>query len=502
MAKFQNWQIGRKLQSLTPNRNQLLRYASILVAFLLSGFLISKSISVNFEQYQQYRNGIVDLQEVDFTFNQEILKSRYELFASYDKLVGSLAEQKYVLQQLQNIPDFVGFQERQEIESILKEIRALIKKRETISERFKSRNALLKNSLRYLPLLTSQLDQKFDAQEKAKKWKNNQITSLRNTLNALIRNLLIYNVAVDKKLILNIENLRDKISQLAIQYELTEDEFPSQLVKSHADIILTTKPQVEELTVQLLQPLDQETVLLYKTIETSYKQAARIVNQYRCLTCIWFVILLILGNYLFLKNWNQINPVFSRYKKQVDKITKMLAQIWEIKKDSSASKDLSELIYLAAREDELGQLATKVQQIAEEINNEQVNKQQIQIASAAEESFASLTARLTLTTENRKKMISSITLDSLETIVKDALNDWGCQLIALEGSFEKIDILFSYTTEIKLSQLIFHLRVLSSSYFHEKIQDIIGSIDGQSDIWSSSYSITSCEGRETVKLSK
>ncbi len=476
----------------TPeNKQKIIISGSILLALLLSFFLISKSLSVDFQQYQQYHDAIAEFREVDLIFNQELLQSRYELFANYDPLVTSIDQQKTLQGKLTKIPDFFPMQKRQEIELILQKIRAVIGKREDLSERFKSQNALLKNSLRYLPILTEKLEKELNGQEQKNILNQQQIITLTNTLNGLIRNLLLYNVAVDKKLTLNVENSISKFSQLQLQYELTEDEFPSQLVKAHANVILNTKPKIEELTSQLLQSLEQNTKALEKAVESSYQQASVIVNLYRLLTFGWFLILLTLVNYLLIKRKRQVDPEFAKYKKQVEKIATVVGQMSETVDGSPETEGVSKLVNLSERQDELGQLARGVREIATQVNKESI--------VAIDESSASLSARLTLFTENRKNLISPLTLEQLEIIIGDALDKWNCKMIDFQGSLEQVQILFTYPPQVQLSQLVTHLKAISTAYFYEKLQDIIDSTNGQSQIWCdySSY-ITSCEGVKTV----
>lgn len=232
MTSFDDNQTGRKFLATSTTEKLLLAF-TVLLILLSSVYLISKSLTLNFGQYQQYRSAIVELQEQDSIFNQEILKSRYELFADYDPLVRSLATQKTIAARLQDIPDLGFSDERQAIEPILSEIRTSLENRENLSERFKSRNALLKNSLRYLPLLTTKLEAKFEAQEQAQILTSEQISSLRTTLNSLIRNLLLYNVAAEEKLESDITALSQRLAQLDVQYELSEEQFPTEIVKSH-----------------------------------------------------------------------------------------------------------------------------------------------------------------------------------------------------------------------------------------------------------------------------
>ncbi|MEO1432447.1 MAG: DAHL domain-containing protein [Cyanobacteria bacterium J06633_8] len=485
MAYLQKWGLFNKLRSLSSNQKKTIVTGSVSLSVLLLFFLISKSFPANFEKYQQYRDSITKFREVDLTFNQELLKSRYELFADYDPLVRSIAKQKVIQQKLQKIPDFIPTQKRQEIELILKEIRTVIAKRENLSERFKSQNALLKNSLRYLPILTDKLSTKLDGEEETKVLQQNQSTALKNTLNALIRNLLLYNITVDKQLRENIDNLIGEFSQLQLQYELSEEEFPSQLVKAHTNVIVTTKPKIEELTTQLLQSLEQNTESLETKVEDSYQQVTGLVNLYRLLTFGWFILVLALINYLLMKRLRRVDPEFSKYKKQIENITAVLTGILKKDKVSSDTIITNKLVNLSERQDELGELARGIEEIAVEVNKEST--------IGIEESAASLTARLTLLTENRKKFISPIALEQLEIIIGDALEKSNCKMIDFRGNLEQVQILFRYPPQIQLSELVTHLKAVSASYFYEKLQDIIDCTEEGSKIWCDSSSITSCE---------
>ncbi|MDJ0677054.1 MAG: transposase [Calothrix sp. MO_167.B42] len=476
----------------TPkNKKKIIISGSILLALLISFFLISKSLSLDFGEYQQYRDAVAEFREVDLTFNQQLLQSRYELFANYDPLVASINRQKTIQEKLTTIPDFFPDHKKQEIGLILQKMGIVIGTRENLSERFKSQNALLKNSLRYLPILTEKLEKELNGQEEKQVLNQQQITTLTSTLNSLIRNLLLYNVAVDKKLTSNIENSINKFSQLQLQYELTEDEFPSQLVKAHANVILNTKPKIEELTTQLLQPLEENTKALEKAVESSYQQAAVIVNLYRLLTFGWFLILLTVVNYVLIQRKRQVDPEFAKYKKQVEKIATVVEQISATVDGSPETQGTTKLANLYERQDELGQLARGVREITTQVNQESI--------MTIDESSASLSARLTLFTENRKNLISPITLEQLKIIIGDALDKWNCKMIDFQGSLEQVQILFTYPPQVQLSQLVTHLKAISTAYFYEKLQDIMDSTNGQSQIWCdySSY-ITSCEGVKTV----
>ena len=183
-----------------------------IVIIAISVFLISKSIGLIDKKYQLYQENLVELQKLDADFNQAVLRSRYELFTSYDPLVQNLQEQKLVQDRLVDLPQSFESETDSEFKITLEEIDNSITEKVVLSERFKSQNALLKNSLRYLPLLTDRLENKFNDRENNESITPTQLATLRSNLNQLIRSLLLYNVAVDQKLRLEIESLKPIVS--------------------------------------------------------------------------------------------------------------------------------------------------------------------------------------------------------------------------------------------------------------------------------------------------
>ena len=249
MLQFNRYYIARKFVKLSKFLNPFFRIFTVLFILLISFFLISKSLALTTKSYQAYRENVVELQQLDSDFNQEVLKARYELFTSYDPLVQNLTHQESLKSQLIELPTFIDSATKKELEVLLEQINSLLEQKASLSDRFKSRNALLKNSLRYLPLLTNQLETKFEAPEISEILNPTQLATLKSNLNKLIRNLLLYNITVDENIKSEIESLKGSLSQLEIEYGLTEDDFPAGLVESHTNIILNTKPQVEQLTL-------------------------------------------------------------------------------------------------------------------------------------------------------------------------------------------------------------------------------------------------------------
>lgn len=478
-----------KLFKLNKNMGSFAEILLAIIILLISLFLIDKSFNTNSNQYQEYKDNFIKLQQLDSDFNQEILKSRYELFSSYDSLVRNSKNQQSLQAKLIDIPDFINFQEKKELETTINQINIVLEQKASLSDRFKSKNALLKNSLRYLPLLTNQLETKFDEQEKIENLSTTQLAALRSNLNRLMRSLLLYNISVDDNVKSEIDSLTDQLSQLEIEYELTEDEFPSRLVESHTNIILNTKPQVEQLTTRLITPLKEETKNLAALLEKSYKRAVITTNIYRFITVCWFLFLLALLNYILLKSFRTSSPQFFQYKQKVKRISAALTEILAAKNDLSVLGNMPEITDLTSCRDDLGVLATGVIQISDQIKQEQEN-------NIKEESFAFLVARLSLLMKNNpnNNNLNFSISTYLKSIFEDVLNDMDCQLIDVKVEAEQIQLIFRYPPKTKLSQLVKEIKTGTASYLKQQFPTIGENLAKDGGLWSDAYFITSCDG--------
>lgn len=334
-----------------------------ILLFLISGLLIYKSLPVSFQQYRQYRDEVIRLSELEANFYQEVLRARYELFAYYDPIVNNLEEQGEVLTSLEMIPSFVNLTDQQEIRNFLESRQASLAQKENLSEVFKARNALLKNSLRYLPFLSDQIDTKLGTLQPTETLDAGKLATLNNTLNQLIRNLLLFTATTDEALSTKLQNLLKSLNQLQNTLEISEDELPLQLVQSHANIIFNAKPLIEEATTELLKPLDTSTPAISTTFESSYRLALATTRTFRFLTYGWLLLLLV-GGLLWVRYQKRKTQVtLSQSYKQVETMAAALSHILNSKEDSEMPDVVSELMGYTTQENSLGRLAKGILQV-------------------------------------------------------------------------------------------------------------------------------------------
>ncbi len=487
MVKVNKQSNFKRSSKLINQVNPFIAFISTLIIVLISAFLVSKSFNFNTREYQRYQQNLIQLQQLDADFNQAILKSRYELFTSYDPLVYNLQQQRSLRQKLIKIPPFVNPITRQELNTLLKEVDTSLQQKIDLSDPFKSRNALLKNSLRYLPLLTNQLESKFDNQASTENLTATQVTTLRSNLNKLTRNLLIYNIAVDQKIQSEIESLNNKLAQLEVEYGLTSKDFPTDLVASHTNIILNTKPQVEELTARLITPLAEKTQALASLTKTSYQQANLIGNIYRLATVLWFLLILALLNYLVLKKLRTSNPQFSQYKHKVKRIANTLKESLAARDNLLEIDHISNITDLVSCRDALGDLASGVIQVGDQVKQEKISNHQVESASF-------LASQLTLFTKNEQKLFNSQMSLQLKVIFEMILDSKGCKLIDIEESITEIKLIFVYRSTMKLSQLILEIKTESYDYLKQEFSEMTKNMTTVNELWSDTYFLISRDG--------
>ena len=259
-------------------------------AIIFLGFLVSKTRSIDLGQHQTYSKLLIYYQRNDASLDREILIDRYELLTSYDSLVGHIDNAQEMQARLEIIPEFIDRKGRQELEDIIQANAEVLKKKETAIERFKSQTAILKNSLRYFPVLSVELADKAGPRGDF---------ILEVALNDLLHDILLYNQTADEQLAPEINKQIADLLQIAANYKDNKVASQIELAIAHAQIILKNKPQVDNLVQRLLSlPTEEGSEQLYQAYQSHYGRAIKAASIYRFYTYCWSLILLGWGSYL------------------------------------------------------------------------------------------------------------------------------------------------------------------------------------------------------------
>lgn len=272
---------------------------TIVSAAIFLIFLVIKSLSIDLEYHQNYQAALAHKNERKAIINQELLKSRYELFFSYDPLVAHLSELKATQAELTLIPKFIDGQSREDFQQTLLKSSQSVEKADILLEDFKSQNSAFKNSLRYLPSLVSEIANKTSAQ------RGN--STLSASLDELVQNILLYNLTSSEDLTSSVKGTIKKLQGIKQENVNEEELFLIDLANRHAEIILSYKPRIDRLTQEILQLLNtQESEELDNAYYSYYQKAVNKTSIYRHFVYAWSLILLGWISYLAISRTMQL----------------------------------------------------------------------------------------------------------------------------------------------------------------------------------------------------
>lgn len=313
--------------------------ASIL--FLIVGFQL---FSVDPKKHLEYQQHILEQRETISSLNEDIIRIRYQTFSSYDSLVSYFHFTRSNLEKLCTLPTFVRGEQKQDLERILRTKIALFKNQKNVIEEFKTKNSLLKNSLRYLPELKAEIiDRLSRSEENITSTQLHFRTLLIEDLETLLQNILLYNLTSERKIALQIEQNLQKISQLKTKQDFEDADAPIDLAIAHVRIILINQTELNKLTEKILSaPIDRMLDDIEISYQESYQNALQRSNLYRL--SIYLVSLALIGwiSYFIIKQlWtanHEVSEANAELKQTLQELQKTQAQLVQAEKMSGLGK--------------------------------------------------------------------------------------------------------------------------------------------------------------------
>jgi len=219
---------------------QLKNASMATAAAVLLTFLFVQQMPIDIRQHDRFLNDLLVIRQLDAEVNRDLFRSQYGLLNSYDPFVQKLEQMRKARADLQIIPLFVKGRDRNQIEQLLERESKLFSEKGRLVETFKSENAVLKNSLRYLPVLIA------EASRAAVQAKD---TETQDRLASLLRDILLYDLTPHSELagLLNGEIAllhKDRAGRPRLKAILDN-------VMAHATTITNDKPQVEAVIEEL-----------------------------------------------------------------------------------------------------------------------------------------------------------------------------------------------------------------------------------------------------------
>ena len=136
-------------------------YTLVAVALIgVLGFLVAQARSVNFEAYNDIINTLRDLKQVDAEWNVDVLRSKTGLANDYDPVASPLPLIASLQEKLdQGTKSYWGIStdSEQRLKPLLANFSSLMDQKINAIEHFKSQNAILRNSSRFLPVAAAEV---------------------------------------------------------------------------------------------------------------------------------------------------------------------------------------------------------------------------------------------------------------------------------------------------------------------------------------------------------
>jgi PAS domain S-box-containing protein len=243
-------------------------------ASLVLAILWSKSFAIDVERHNQYLANLRQVQYLGAHINQNVLQARAGVLSSYDPIVNDLAQLKQLQVDLKQTPSYIDAQGRKELNRLLQDNIHIWQQKEVSVLGFQSQNAVLINSLTYFPIAIADLVKK-----------DTTSPALADRLNALLRDILLFDFSTDKTFVSQIER---EIQQISADLTPTNEAKAIEMALTHAKIILNRRAQVKDSVATIMElPTTQSTENLALAYNRCYQEALDTTNNYR----LWFYLL-------------------------------------------------------------------------------------------------------------------------------------------------------------------------------------------------------------------
>ncbi|WP_053213371.1 DAHL domain-containing protein [Pseudomonas sp. Q12-87] len=274
----------------------LRRFGLAFIGLLLASILLFMYVETGAQQAASYieaRDLVRLLKQQDAIWDNEVLKARVALSHNYDPLVSPLHEMNGLWQRLDAIESVPGRHAATLWESLRSDYLQAVKEKTRLVEQFKSHNALLRNSLAFLPTAEDDIQGEFSRLSDADR-------------------LQLQNVAIDTYdlLLSSMEFAQVTTPEIAAEVllglnklEINKERLPGELqgsvdiLRRHIALILREQPRVNELlqniqAVSVASRLDTITSLLEKDQETAAAKHQR--NHVYLLVFATFLVLILI----------------------------------------------------------------------------------------------------------------------------------------------------------------------------------------------------------------
>lgn len=274
----------------------------------------------------RYSDDIQDLHALHTRMLSEVMKSRTGIIGHYDGMVQTEAATRRVLKRLSAIPPYLPALAATELRTQVDKAIAVQAEAERLVDLFKRKNAVLRNSLRYLPVLAQEIDGRLAMADEA------------HALNSLVRDELLLQSWQEQAIAERVADGIEKVS--AALAGAPEGHRPTlQLALLHARMVQTLTPVVRnDLTRNIVAlPLSK----VSQDLMHSFEHHSRLARE-RTLRDATAVFLLVLLCLVF-----GVASVMTRMRRSAIELRQTSTQLQDVltslREEQEKQKELSEL---------------------------------------------------------------------------------------------------------------------------------------------------------------
>ena len=331
----------------------LLGTATLLLASILV-FLYIKSSTDQTSRYTESRDLIRQMQQLNAQWDSEVLKARIALTHNYDPLVTPLTQITRIWEELRQHESYHAPKDLPGWQASLDAGQAAIQDKARLVDQFKSHNAVLRNSLAFLPTAENDIQAAFTRLDDEQRLPLQSVAT--DTYDLLLSSMEFAQVASDDRaaeILLGLNLLAVNKERLPADFHL-----PVEILSNHVALILREQPLVNTLleriaAVPVAERLDELTTHLNQD-----QQAADLIDQkYHNYLLVFSTLLVALLLYLairLLRSFAEIN----RVNRALHTANASLEQ--RVEKRTRQLKDAQSELLDSARQAGMAEIATNV----------------------------------------------------------------------------------------------------------------------------------------------
>ena len=322
--------------------------ASILV------FLYIKSSTDQSANYTPSRDLIRHIQQLNAQWDSEVLKARIALTHNYDPLVAPLNEMNSLWAELEARESLHQHADPANWHAVQSQYQAALQEKARLVDQFKAHNALLRNSLAFLPTAEDDIQAQFGQLDNNSRLQLQDIAT--DTYDLLLSSLEFALVANDDKA----AEILVGLNKLAINKEHLAADFqgPVELLSKHISLILREQPVVNSLLERIAAiPLAEQLNDLTNQLNHDQRVADLTDQKYHRYLLVFSTLLMMVLVYLavhLLRSFAEIN----RVNRALQAANECLEQ--RVEERTRELKDAQSELLDSARQAGMAEIATNV----------------------------------------------------------------------------------------------------------------------------------------------